>query len=300
MTPREIIAEAWALTLREKKLRRWGCLSSFFQTLLTLKLLGYQAYFLYAYTSGKQVGLFDDFEYLYGHLPLWLFITIGVSFLLLLLVEFVLPNMALGAIIGLAAKSHKKEEVKGGLVLALFNFFPILAIHEFLVLSGWATVLSLSSMTARYIDGDAKFFIIGILVIFWLLSNVLKFFFSFAQPAVVIQRAGIFEAMGQSFKLIVSYLGQIVFLLLLLMVISLRIVLNVVIIVLIPAIMVGLGLLLTYFLSTTLSYIITGAVGVILVGVASYFFGYLEVFKEAVWTIMYIELKKNKDLDHIE
>jgi hypothetical protein len=225
--------------------------------------------------------------------------VIGIAFLILLGIEFIFPNMALGAIVGLAAKSHKKEEVKGGLVLALFNFFPILAIHEFLVLSSWATALSLCSMTARYIPGDVKFFIITIIVIFWILSNVLKFFFSFAVPAVVIQRAGIFEAMGQSFKLIVSYLGQIVFLLLLLLVISLRIVLNAVVIILIPALMLGLGLLLTYFLSTLLSYLIAGVVGIVLIGVASYFFGYLEVFKEAVWTIMYIELKKNKDLDHI-
>jgi hypothetical protein len=38
-----------------------------------------------------------------------------------------------------------------------------------------------------------------------------------AQPAVVVEKRGIFEAMGQSFKLVVSYLGQIMFLLLLLL-----------------------------------------------------------------------------------
>jgi len=52
---------------------------------------------------------------------------------------------------------------------------------------------------------------IGITVFFWLLSNLLRFFFSFAQPAVVITRTGIFEAMGQSFKLIVSYWGRVMF-----------------------------------------------------------------------------------------
>ncbi len=300
MTPREIIAEAWALTRREKVLRRWGFFSSFFQTLLNIKLIGYQLYFLYSFTSGKTVGLFDDAIWLYEHVPLWGFITVVAIFIILLCIEFIFPNLAMGAIIGLAAKSHCGEEVKGGFVLALYNFFPILAIHEFLLLSSWTTALSLSSLTARYIPGDVKFVMIMIIIGVWIISNILKFFFSFAQPAVVISRTGIFEAMGQSFKLIVSYLGHVMFLLMLLLVISIRTMLNTVIVILIPGIVVGVGIIFAYFFSFTISAIAAGVTGLGLVYGASYLFGYLQVFQETVWTITYIELKKYKDLDVIE
>jgi len=300
MTPREIIAEAWALTRRERMLRRWGYFTSFFETLLTIKLIGYQLYFLHAYSTGSVVGLFDDFEWAYEHLPFWFFLTLLIGFGILLFIEFIFPNLATGAIIGLAAKSHKKEEVNGGLVLALYNFFPILAIHEFLILSSWTMTLSLCSLIARYIPGDIKVSMIAITIFFFILSNILRFFFSFAQPAVVIQRVGIFEAMGQSFKLIVSYLGQVMFLMLLLLVISLRVLLNTLIVLIMPAIVVGIAIFLTIYLAPLISYLIAGAIGIAMVIAASYFFGYLHVFQEAVWTITYIELKKNKDLDVIE
>ncbi len=300
MTPREIIAEAWAITLRYKKIRRWGFVSSFFETLLNVKLIGYQLYFLHAYMTGRTVGFFDDALWLYDNVPFWLFFSIIATFLTLLAIEWIMPNLAMGAVIGLTAKAHKHEEVKGGLVLALYNFFSIFAIHEFLVLSSWSVAVTLSSLVLRYVDAEIKWIMVGVIVLFWLFSMVLKFFFSFAQPAVVIQRSNIFHAMGQSFKLIISYLGQVMFLLLLLFVISIRVMINALIVFIIPLIVIGLGVFLTIFLSLTASIIIASLVGFALIVVASYFFAYLHVFREAVWTITYIQLKQHKDLDVIE
>ncbi len=300
MMPREIIAEAWALTKREKSLKRWGFTSSFFETLLNVKLIAYQIYFLHAYMVGHEVGFFDDFIWLYENVPLWLTIVITVIFLILLGIEVIFPNLAKGAIIGLAAKSHKKEKVEGGLVLALYNFFPILGIHEFLVLSSWATTLTLCSVTLRYIPGDAKFAMVAIIVSFFLLSNILKFFFSFAEPAIVIQKAGVFTAMSTSFKMIVSYLSHAMFLFLLLLIISIRTMINAVIVLIIPGIIIGLGFLLTFIFSPLISYIIAGIVGLGFIVAASMLFAYLHVFKETVWAISFMELRKKKDLDLID
>ncbi len=301
MTPREIIAEAWAITLREPSLRRWGFFSSFFETLFALKLILYQGYFAYAYFfSGESVGFFDDFIWLYDHVAPWFFFTIIITFCILLLIEWFVPHLAHGAIIGLSAKAHKKQEVKGGLVLALYNFFAIFAIHEFLILAGLPMVITICSVALRYIEGDAHWFIVGIVMIFWLMSITLKFLFSFAQPAIVVEKIGVFESMGLSYKMVVSYLGQVMFLLLLLLVISLRIFFNTAVILLIPAVIFGLVLLLGTFLSMFITWTIASIVGIALILVASYFFGYLHVFRDAVWTITFIELRKNKDLDVID
>jgi hypothetical protein len=64
--------------------------------------------------------------------------------------------------------------------------------------------------------------------------------------------------------------------------------------------MFGIGFLLLFFFSPVVSYSIAVTIGVVLVFVASYFFGYLHVFKETVWTITFLELKKHKELDVIE
>jgi hypothetical protein len=89
------------------------------------------------------------------------------------------------------------------------------------------------------------------------------------------------------------------FLYLLLIVISLRIVINAVMVVLIPAIMVGFGFLLTFFVSQTASIVAALLLGAILIGVASYFLGYILAFKQTVWTLTYMEFMKEKDLDEI-
>jgi hypothetical protein len=176
----------------------------------------------------------------------------------------------------------------------------MLAIHEFLVLASWSMVLTICSLILRYIEGQMAIAMVCFVIFFFVLSNILKFFFSFAEPAIVVQKAGIFEAMGQSFKLVVSYLGRVMFLLLLLFVISIRIMINTMIILVIPSMVIGFGFLLGFVLSLVLSYTVAGILGIGLIVAASYLFAYLEVFKEAVWTITYIELKRNKDLDVIE
>lgn len=300
MTPREIIAEAWAITRREKTLRRWGYTSSLLELLLSIKLVSYQVYFLYEYFWGAgDAGFFDVEVAMYHGMPPWFFWTFVLLFGLLVVIEFFFPHLALGAIIGLAAKSHMKEKVNGGLVLALYNFFPIFAINEILFLGSLSTAITLTSVVIRYIEGNAKIIVIGMLWFVWALCNLLRFFFSFAQEAVVIDRIGMFNAMGKSFKLIISYLGHIMFLLLLLFVISLRIILNAAIVVIIPGIIIGTVLLLGTFLSDLLTWIIGSILGLALTVIASYFFGYLHVFKQTVWTITYIELRKHKDLDVI-
>lgn len=300
MTPREIIAEAWAITTRTPSLRRWAFTSSLLETLLSIKLIGYQAYFIYEFMMrGGEPGFFDIELMLFKILPFWAFALIVGSFLILVIIEFFMPHVCLGAIIGLGAKAFRKEEIKGGLVLGLYNFGAIFAIHEFLTLSGISTIVTVSSLTMRYIKGPIQTWIFMMLTGLFLFSMVLKFFFSFAEEGVVIQKLGILEAIGKSFKLIVSHLGQVVFLLILLFVISLRILINAVMIILLPAVIIGLGLLLALFLPALISYTIAGIVGLALVIAASYMFGYILAFKQTVWTITYLELIQKKDLDVI-
>jgi hypothetical protein len=300
MTPREIIAEAWAITRREKAIRRWGYANAFFELLLTLKLLSYQVYFLYEYIWGHGGGGFFDVEIvIYNSMPHWFFWSFIITLCVLFVIEFFFPHLAEGAVIGLTAKSKMGEDVKGGMVLALFNFFSMFAIHEIFVMGSLSTTITISSVVMRYVQGDTKVPIIVFLFVLWAISNILKFFFSFAAPAVIIDRRGIFDGMGRSFKLIISYAGHIMFLMLLLFVISLRIIFNTIIILVIPALVAGISFLLAMIFSPLVTWTIATIIAVLLVVVASYFFGYLHTFKQAVWTIAYIELRKHKDLDVI-
>jgi len=302
MTPREIIAKAWAMTKKEKSLRRWGFSSALLETLLNVKLLIYQSWFFYLFViKGETISFFAMEELFLKYMPAAVAWSLIIIIFALIAIELVFPHFAKGAIIGLAAKSHKKQEVNGGLVLALYNCVPILIVHELFVLGGISTVITLSSLMLRYgPGGDFMYLPLGLLAFFWIFSNVIHFFAAFAEEAIVIHKLGPFAAIGKSMKLIISHLSHVVFLLILLFVISLRIIINIVMILLIPGVVLGVGLLLTKILSPVLSYSIGSAIGLILVVVGSYFFAYITVFKQTVWTITYLELSQLKDLDVIE
>lgn len=301
MTPREIIAEAWTITTTEPRLRRWAYASSLLETMLNVKLLLTQVYFGWAYFYGShEAGFFDIELKIWNSFPPWAATTILLSFVLMVVVEFFMPHLCLGAIIGLAAKHRKGEEVKGGTVLGLYNFFPIFTLHEFLILSSVPTTITVISLIMRYTDRGLWAFSIGGVLILFAVGNIQKFLFAFAEEAAVIQKLGVFEAIGRSFKLILSHLPRIMFLYLLLIVISLRIAINAVMVVLIPGIMLGFGFVLTFFITdTVIVYTAAAILGLILVGVASYFLGYILAFKQTVWTLTYMEFMKEKDLDEI-
>lgn len=300
MSPREIIAEAWAIVRSERQLRHWSYASSFFSLLLSLKLIGYQVYFAYELMSGRGGGGFFDVEIaIYNNTPPWFFWSFVIFFGVLVFVEVFFPHLARGALIGLSAKAYNKQKVEGGFILALYNFFALFTIHEFIVLGSFSNLITVISMVIRYIDGDIRVPIIMVLTGLWIFSLILKFIFVFAEEAVVVNKVSVFEALGISLKLILSYMSRIMFLYILLLIISIRILINAALVIVIPGIVIGLAILLTTFLSTAVSYSIASVVGLGLIAVASYFFGYIDAFKHAVWTITYIELKKHPDLDAI-
>ncbi len=301
LTPREIIAESWAITVKERSLRAWGYASAFFETLRNVELLLYQGYYLYFFLFREQiVGWWSVEILLFRSLPLWVFIALTAFLVLLLLLQLFFPTLATGAIIGLAAKSYRKEEAKGGAILALYNFFPMLEIHGLFLLSSATVTFTAASFIIRYAAPGARMLMLPLLCVLFLISLLFTFFASFAEEGVVIRKLGVFDAIGKSFKMILSNLTHIMFLLVLLLVIFLRVLINAVVILLLPAIIVGIALLLTSFLTKTLSYAIAGIVGILLLFVVSYFFAYLQVFKQTVWTITYMELSKKKELDVIE
>lgn len=300
MQPRDIIARAWAITKKEKILRKWGFAGAFVRTLLNAKLILFQVWLAYSYFILKNpIGFFTLEKTLIEKLPLWLSLSIIIFFLILLIIEWLFPHMAKGAMIGLAAKSYRKEEVKGGLVLAIYNFFPLFAVHEVLVFSSITTAITCGSLALRY-GGGAGPVAVVIIATLWLFSNILEFFWIFAEEAIVIRKIGIRESVHQSFKIVISYLGHVVFLLLLLFVIALRILANLLMVILIPGVVLGLGFLLASYLPPVLGYSIATGLGLVIIVFASYFFAYLEVFRQTVWTITYMELSTLKELDIIE
>lgn len=302
MKPREIIARAWDLTRKEHSIRRWGFASALLATILNVQLFGVQFWYIYSYFwLDQSAGFMQILAWLFSAVPIPLVIVLCISLAAVVIAGWLFPHLAKGAIIGMAAKSYNNEKPDGGLVLGMYNFFPLFGVHELLVLSGITTVVSLCSLAIRYL-GNFAIIACSIIIGAFICSMIMEFFWIFAEEAIVIQKAGVRSSIKQSFKLVISHLSHVVFLLLLLLVIALRIVANGLMVIIIPAIIFGIGFALTRVLSPVLSYSIATVFGCIAIVLASYFFAYLEVFRQTVWTLTYIELLKVPDLDviHVE
>lgn len=299
MNPREIIAQAWVYTMKEGGMRRWGFASSFVETLLTLELVSYQTWLAYSYWHNKPAGLLHLKTILINTIGLNGFIAVVTGVVLLAIIGWLFPHIARGAVIGLAAKCHRKEPVQGGLVLGVYNFFAIFAVHQLLVLSGITTVISVCSIAIRFGGSIAPIVVIAIIGL-WLFTLMLEFFWIFSEEAIVIHKISVPAAIRKSIKLVISHLGHIVFLMLLLFFIILRIVGNLLMVILVPAIIIALGTGLAQLFSPIVSYSTAGMLGIIIIGISSYFFAYIDIFRQTVWTLTYMELSKLKELDIIE
>lgn len=302
MSPRDLIAEGWRITTTQRKLLKWGMVETFILTVHAGIVIPYQTYVLSAYVrDGTVKGIFDVLQELRALLPTAVFILLLVLLGILLLLKITFPTMATGALIGLAAKIHKGEEPKGGLALACFNFMPLLELRAtFFILSPFLFV-TVSSIMIRYMGGFPTFLSLSpLILILWLASLAIHFLFAFAEEAIVVHKVGVFRAIGKSFRLVISYLTHVLLLAILLFVLTLRVLVNAFVAVLIPALIVGIGLLLTTFLPHSVSFTLSSIVGVTALVFTSYFLGYITILKNTVWTIAYMELAREKPLDLIE
>jgi|GEM_PF-410929 hypothetical protein len=307
MTPREIIAKSWLITTKHKnKLLFWGALDAFILMISAMIFVMYQTYVLGSFFRNGEIA---SWKTVVGIISTPLQGNTAVTILLIVLLVIylilwaVIPRFATAALIGLSAKIHCGDEPKGGIVLAFFNFFALLELAAALGLIGAKTLFSLWSLAVRYMsagDGSGIFTLSAILIIFWCVSFIFHFLFTFAEEAIVIRKFGVFKALGQSFKLVLSYLTKVILIAVLLLIIILRIVVNAIIIFLIPSLVMGLGFLFMKFMPEIISFGISGGIGLLIVVVASYFLGYVTVFKHTVWTITYLELSKEKELDVID
>ena len=305
MTPREIITDAWHITQKQRKvLLPWGALDAFVLLIGAMLFVSYQTYVLSVFfRTGVTPSWQDVFAIVWAFVQgkPFLVVSIITTAIIYVLLWIFIPRFATAALIGLAAKIRNNDEPKGGLVIGVFNFLPLVELAAALGAIGAKTLFSVWSLVVRYMTGiEGIFSTAVILLVFWAVSFVFHFLFTFAEEAVVIRKVGIFSALGQSFKMVLSYLSKVVLIAVLLLIIMLRIVVNALIIFIIPSVVMGLGLFLARFFPEIVSFGISGGIGLICIGFASYFLGYVTVFKHTVWTITYLELLKEKELDVIE
>jgi len=280
---------------------------AFFPSLVTT-LVGV-LYVSYQFLAFKYSGLFSEphrnmivelgrpaLAFLNDHTQLWI-PTIMVLFILLISYTL-LPTVCQGALIRIIAKSRRGEEVRvsSGLSLGLLVFLPLLEYHLLVKTFSLFSILTESSFVVRNLGLNALTTLLPVIVLIFIVGLLLTLLFTYSEFFIVLERQSVLNAMGQSAKLVLLSWQHTFLILILMAIIGLRIAINIIAILLIPALLfLSAGYVATITFSS-LGMVIGGVMMLIALIIASYFSGILSVFANAVWTFTFLELRTQTDI----
>jgi len=304
MNYKQIISDSWRFTQNNKKLIYWF---GFPPSLITTTVgIGYIAYQIFAFKSSD---LFDNAEHSFSYDVLkyaWAFMQANASWsvplvitaVTLLILYFLMPTLFKAAAIQAIARSKngQKSGVGIGLKYGLMAFLPLLEYHLLTKTFSWVSMLTESSFVIRNLGMGLFQMLVPVFIVIFILSLFLTLLFTFSDLYIVIDDEGVLSSMRKSAKLVIMNWQHTLLIAILMMIIGVRIIVQALIILLIPAI--GLfvaGYLTTIAIGTPLLVVFAG-LGVLGILIGAYLNGVVDIFAYAVWTFTFLELTAEKEV----
>jgi hypothetical protein len=305
MNYRKIIGEAWYFTQENKKLIVWfAFIPSFLSTVVGV------FYILYQFYAFKSSPLFEDWqqsftfvvvkevfnlvmEHMDNLVPL--FIVAGI----LVLLYFFLPPLMDGAMIQLIARKKNKQDVRirDGLRYGFMSFLPLFSFYLITRTYNFFSIASDASFLIRNLGPGVFNLLLPLLILITVLSIILTLIFMFTEYYIVIDDCRVTKAMAKSAVLTVQHWDTTIFISFLMLIISIRIILQVVFVLLVPGI---IFMVIFYFAASTIPFfgLIIGAVmAVAALFLASYLGAIVHVFMTSVWAFTFLDLTNEPEID---
>ncbi len=307
MNYRKIIADAWQLTQSRKELFWWfGFFPALLQSVVSIVYLSYQ---FVAFSSSP---LFDEDNF--GH---EIFSTIldvaktliseqtGLAVLLVVLIALVgvaylmLPVFTEGALIQLLARIRAGEQVSmiEGISFGFSRFLQLFEYHLAVKTFSIVSLLTYAALVLRILGVEAFLLFIWIFLLFAIVGLLLGLFFTYSEFFIVIDRKNVFSGMMASGSLVIRHWHHTLFMFILMLIISVRIIFNLLIALLIPLLVIAPIFIFATFTLAKIGVFIGVIIGLIGLYFSAYFLGIFEVFARAVWTFTFLELSSKKDPD---
>ena len=305
MDTKKIIKQAWGLTQQHKKLVWWY---AFLPELLGLIIGIY--YLVYQYMSFLKSDVFrsyagDSFAYemfefgfnfVKGNPSLGIFAIVSIA--LIVLLYLFLPIFCKASLVQLIARIKNGQTVKpiDGISFGFLHFLQLFeyrfAVRTFSVMG----LLSYASFVIRNLGPDVFKLLIIPFGLGFIFAFAMLLLFTYSEYFIIIDGKGVIKSMAESVRLVVRHWQHTFLILILLFLITLRIVFNVLLVLLIPALII--------ISTAALAAIALAKVGMILGIVlaigglffAAYLNGILEVFTSAVWTFTFLELTEKGEV----
>lgn len=302
---RHVIHEAWVFTREHKNLMLWY---SFLPSLLTT-LIGI-LYLAYQFFAFKRSPLFENSEesflhelvttvlgFLGEHKPFILpvvivMIVVGVSYLLL-------PTLCQGGLVQIIAKMRKNLPVKAidGISFGLLVFLPLFEYHLLVKTFSLFAVLTEGSFVIRNLGLEGLRLLMPFFLIFVVVGFILTLLFTYSEFFIVLEKKKVLSSMGNSAKLVVLNWQHTFLIGILMLLIGLRVIINVIAILLVPALIIISTALIATVTLAKIGIIIGVIIGIIALLIASYFNGILNMFANTVWTFTFLALREEQGVE---
>lgn len=301
MDYRAIIQEAWAVTRQNKSLIWWfAFLPSLLTTTVGVIYLSYQAYsfwtspFLNPNSDGGELfSVLFDFARNFFRTSPSLAVLVIVGLALLAVLYLMLPVFTQGALIQVLsrAKQGKPISVMEGIGLGLRRFLQLFEYNLLVQTFSVFSVFTELSFVFRSFGPETFKIFFWIFLIVFIVSFTLTMLFTFSENYIVLDDEPIFGSMVSSSALVARHWHHTIFMFLLMMLISVRLIINILLSALIPLLFIGPVVLFAGWALTGIGVALGAVLGLAALIATSYFVGVFHVFTTAVWTFTFEELK---------
>jgi len=307
MTVRDIVQKSWQVTqVHLKKLIWYGAVPAFFTTLVSSVFLAYQYHAFATSTlfTHKDPELADSVRMVWGIVSAYPKASIFLAIVAIIVFGgyTLLPPIFNGALIHALMKIKNYEPISGSLEIGLRRFFPM---FEFALISGSFSIITVfteSSFVLRWWGENVFFFALPIFLFIAMVGLIASFLFTYTEFFIVIDNKRVIKSIGESVILVLSNLRKTILIFILMLFISLRVILNVILVLLIPMGVVALAGFLASVFYSIVGHVIIALFGLAALVASSYLMGLFHVFSTAVWVLTYSVLANKeqapiKDVD---
>lgn len=298
MSYRQIIKTAWQFVSHQKGLVWFGVVPSFFSTLVGSCFLVYQ--FLAFRASPFFGNQSFDFDQIIN--PLIQIVEKHPSSILLFLVIalliglgfFILPPLCEGGIIGLTAATYREQQVspKDGIAIGTHYFLRLFEYRLFTSTFGLVEFFLIFSIGLR--NFGLTTWLIIIFSILFFVAFLLSFLLIYTQNFIVLKNCSLIQAFTESAKLVLRNFEKTFLIWLLILLISVRVIINIFLVFLIPAFVAFVANFLIGTFAFGLGIAIAALVGFLVIAFAAYLAGILHVFTTATWTLTFLSIDHNR------
>lgn len=301
---RQIIKEAWDFTQDNKKLIMvYAFMPSLFGTLAGILYLIYQYYAVLSsplfenwQNSFTVVFVTNVLQVLRDNLS-WTG-TIIIAVIVVMIFYFLVPSFCEGSIIQLIARKRNGQDVRtrDGVRFGMLSFLPLFEYSWIIRTFSLVSMISWTSFVARNLGWSALEAFLPLAIFFAIVGIILTLLFTYTEFFIVIDDKKVIESIAKSCVLVVTHLEETLLLSVLMLIISVRILVQIVFVLLIPAVVA----LIFYFVTSAavpwLAFVIGGVIGSSLLYLAAYLNGTIHVFAASVWTFTFLELTKDNEV----